>query len=308
MKTSLCITTFNEEKNIRELIDSLLTQSKKADEIIIVDAGSTDNTQKIIKSYSNVRLIISKGVSIAKGRNLAIKNSRYEIIVMTDAGCIADKFWLENITEQFIDKKTDVVAGFYEMTGESNFQNALKPFLGIMPSNFKNNFLPATRSIAFRKKVWEKVCGFDEKFDRAGEDTDFNLKILKNNFIIARNKKATVKWEVPDNLIDAAKKFYFYAKGDAQSKNFLTSHNIKVISIFMRYIIFGLLITFSFISPIFVVFFAFIFTLYLIWSIYKMRKLIKEWQVRKYIVIIQLVSDLSVMLGFLAGGWDILNK
>lgn len=294
MKVSVCITTFNEENSVKKLLDSIKLQTKKPDEIVIVDGGSKDKTIEKIREYKNTKLVISKGASIAKGRNIATKNSSNEIIVMTDAGCIAYKNWIKEITKPFERKETDVVAGFYEMIGKTNFQKALKPFLGIMPENFKDDFLPSTRSIAFRKNVWKKVHGFSEKFDRAGEDTDFDSKIIQNNFLIVRNKKAIVKWEVPDNLKDACLKFFYYARGDAQSAQFYSTHNVKVYTIFARYLIFLIIPD--------------LFILYLLFPIFKFRKYKFDSHIRLWTVIIQIASDLSVMLGFLAGTWVTLNK
>ncbi len=282
MKVSLCITTFNEEKSIGKLLDSISVQTRKPDEIIIVDGGSKDKTVEIIQSYERIRLIISKGASIAKGRNIAVKNAKYPIIAMTDAGCVCEKHWFERIS---LDE--DVTAGFYKMTGNSDFQIALKLFLGIMPEKFDpKSFLPSTRSITFRKSVWKKVGGFNEKLDRAGEDTQFNIQIINHKFQIVRVRNAIVYWEMPNTFFDAAKKFFYYARGDAQM-GITTSHNIRVLTIFLRYIIF------IFIWPLFFV--------YLLFPIWKFRKYNFDWLTRFWTVIIQLISDFSVMLGFIAG-------
>lgn len=287
MKTSLCITVFNEEGSIKKLIESVLLQTRRPDEIIIVDGGSTDKTIEIIKQYKKVKLIVSKRASISKGRNVAIKNSSNEIIVMTDAGCILKKDWLSKITKPFENENTDVVGGFYKMVGASDFQKSLKPYLGVMPENFdKNSFLPSTRSIAFRKKVWKEIHGFDEKFDKAGEDTDFDQKILKHNFRIVREKDAIVDWEVPNNLFSAMKKFFYYSRGDAQSGKFTSKHNIHTLTIFCRYVLFLVF------WPLFIV--------YLIYS---------YWKAGRWGTIIQISSDFAVMAGFLAGlKWVIQNK
>ena len=114
MKTTLICPTYNEEESIEELINSMLNQSKKPDEIIFVDSFSKDKTAEIIKKYSKknkeIKLIQEKS-NISEARNIAIKNSKYEIIVATDASCKLDKYWLEKITEPFLDKSIDVVSG-----------------------------------------------------------------------------------------------------------------------------------------------------------------------------------------------------
>lgn len=309
MKCSVCITVFNEQKSIRVLLDSLIFQSKYPAEIVIVDAGSTDKTIRIIKKYKDIKLFIHKGASIAKGRNLAIKFSKYNTIAMTDAGCVCHKDWLENITKPFGNPKTKIVAGFYHMNGNSNFQKALKLFLGTVPDKYDpKTFLPSARSIAFRKSAWKKVGGFCEKFDRAGEDTDFNIKIINHNIEITKVKKALVDWEVPNNISEAFKKFYYYAKGDIQSKRLFTSHNIKVLTVFVRYLVFLTLIIFSLFFPFTLTIFILLFVLYLVWSILKNKNFVKGWKARLWIAIIQLASDQAVMAGFISGVWDILNK
>ena len=53
MKISLICTTYNEEKSIGKLIESMLNQSRLPDEIIIADSLSTDNTVKIIRSFKS---------------------------------------------------------------------------------------------------------------------------------------------------------------------------------------------------------------------------------------------------------------
>ncbi len=192
MKVSVVITLFNEEKSVAKLLDSLRFQTKRFDEIIIVDGGSRDKTVEIIRHFQKkdkrIRLLIEK-CSRAKGRNIGIDIARNEIIAITDAGCIAHKKWLERITKPLINKEVGVVAGFYKMIGKTAFQRALSTYLGVLPSQFDANYLPSTRSIAFKKELWLKVGGFPEKLTGTAEDTVFNYKIVQSGANIARVKK-----------------------------------------------------------------------------------------------------------------------
>ncbi|MBI1864031.1 glycosyltransferase [Candidatus Woesebacteria bacterium] len=299
MKVSIAITLLNEEKAIKSLLNSLLSQTQNPSEIVIVDAGSTDETIKIIKNSQkknkSIKLFVKKGLNIAQGRNLAIKKSKNEIIAIIDGGCIAKKDWLEKITQPFEDPKIEHVAGFYEMTGESNLQKAAKLFLGVLPQNFKqDNFLPSARSMAFKKSFWKRLGGFEEKFSFAGEDTHFNYKALLNYSNIARQKKAIVYWEVPKSFKSLIRKFFLYAVGDGEmlkiTKKF-NHHSIKIFSIYLRYLIMFLLFPFT----------AILLIIYLFWSINKFSKIKKTWQTTILIPIIQIASDFAVMAGFLYG-------
>lgn len=300
MKVSVCITVLNEGENIERLLFSLLHQTKKPSEIIVVDGGSKDDTLKRVKKYkSRIKFISAKGASIAKGRNIAVAKSKNPIVAITDAGCVVKEDWLEKITRPFTDKKVDVVAGFYHMTGNSPFQKAAMNYLGITPTRFDSKkFLPSARSMAFRRKVWEAVGGFNERLDRAGEDTNFNFKVIDQGFSMKRVKNAIVYWEVPKSLLDAVNKFYFYARGDAQagvlihkSKGF-RSHNIKVLLIFARYIIGLSLFGLYFIKPVFILLPFILLFIYLLWALIKTG----FWG-----VILQISSDIAVMAGFISG-------
>src|SRR3989304_5681633 len=105
MKLSVCITVLNAEGLIAPLLQSILSQSKKPNEIVIVDGGSKDNTVEIIKHFQkknkSIRLLLEKCLR-ARGRNLAVEISNNDIIAMTDAGCIAQKDWLEKITAPLV--------------------------------------------------------------------------------------------------------------------------------------------------------------------------------------------------------------
>ncbi|GFP24349.1 hypothetical protein HKBW3S09_01816, partial [Candidatus Hakubella thermalkaliphila] len=72
-KVSLVTTILNEEKTLPEFIDSLLAQTRRPEEVIVVDGGSKDRTFEILKSYAdrvgNLTVIQSRGANISRGRN-----------------------------------------------------------------------------------------------------------------------------------------------------------------------------------------------------------------------------------------------
>lgn len=302
MNISVCITTLNEEESIAPLLDSLLAQTKKPDQIIIVDAGSADRTIEIIRHYQKkdgrVKLLVEKECSRAKGRNLGVEIAKNGIIAMTDAGCVADKNWLKRLLEPFKTGEVDVSAGFYHMAANNSFEKAESIFLGVQPNNFDITFLPSTRSIAFTKEIWEKVGGFPEKTKGTAEDTLFNLKLVKNEAKIARVKNAIVEWGMPGSIKEFGNKIFEYAKGDAKSKVWffpgkgVTSHNIKALSILFRYIAVVSILVFSLKFPILLPCLTILIFVYLVWAYRKAG----PWG-----PILQVVSDFGVMRGFVKG-------
>lgn len=310
MNISICITTFNEEKSISKLLDSLLAQSLKAADIVIVDGGSKDKTVEIIRHYqkkdNRIKLLVEK-CSRSRGRNLGIEIAKGAVIATTDAGCTAKPNWLKNLTEPFINDQIGAVAGFYTMKGGSDLQKAESKFLGVMPNDFDITFLPSTRSMAFRKTVWEKVGGFPESIDDTAEDTVFNYKLIKNSVKISRVKNAIVEWGMPEDLTEFYFKIRNYAKGDAKSKiwNFpgksLMSHNIKSILILLRYVVGITLLILSIWYPYLLAYLVIGLLIYIIWSFRKVFLEFREVKIAKWGPILQVTSDFAVMAGFLAG-------
>ncbi len=310
MKISICITVLNEEKTIGRMIEALLCQSLKPDEIIIVDGGSKDRTVEIINHYQKkerkIKLLVEKG-SISHGRNTSIELANNEIIALTDAGCTAKKDWLEKITRPFKNEGVNFVAGFYKMTSNTSLQAAAAVFHGVPEARFNPiNFVPSARSMAFRKKVWEEIGGFRENLERAGEDTLFNYQVLKKGYRIIKAKDAIVEWEVPKTLKESIKKFFYYAKGDKQAgiwwhpKQQLASHNIKISLVFLRYLIGLILLILSFRHEALLYLLLILMISYLIWPIWKWKDVVKNWSARLWLPVLQISADLAVMSGTLA--------
>lgn len=325
MNTSICITTLNEEKSIGPLLDALYSQSKKADEIIIVDAGSMDKTLEIINHYpacisyagsiagrqkkaARIILLVEPGCSRAKGRNLGVEIAKSEIIAMTDAGCVPRPDWLKNITLPFETDRVGVSVGFYTMTGVPPVSRAMSVFLGTAPHNFDVSFLPSTRSIAFRKSEWLRIGGFPESSNGTAEDTVFNYKLLKSGVKLARVKSAIVEWGMPVDIKEFFWKVFDYAKGDAKSKIWifpgksLTSHNIKALSVVLRYLIAVILFFYCLIisPPLFVYLFICIFG-YFLWAFRKVFLEKGKVEVAIWGPVLQVVADVAVIGGFISG-------
>jgi len=310
MNISICITALNEEGTIAPLLDSLLNQSKKAQEIVIVDAGSTDKTQEIIRHYQkkhgDIKLLIEK-CSRAKGRNLSIEIAKGDVIAITDAGCVADIDWLKKITAPFVTGRVDVVAGFYKMVSDDSLGKAMSVFLGVMPRKFDVNFLPSTRSIALTKKIWVDVGGFPENVEGTAEDTMFNYKLIKEGIKISRVKDAIVEWGMPKTIKSFQLKIYNYAKGDAKSKLWifpgkgLTSHNIKALFVLLRYMLGTSLLIYSIKFPPLLTYLVILLFAYFYWSFRKIQNSFGDWRVTVWGPILQIASDISVIRGFLSG-------
>jgi len=266
-KISFITTVKNDSEGLKILIESLERQTRLPDEIVVVNGAK-------------------KGLNRSQGRNKAIKKAKGEIIVVSDAGCILVKDWLEKITTPFKNKKVDVVAGFYEPITENIFQECLANY------TCSHYSLPSSRSIAFRKKTWQKVGGYPEKLDYC-EDLIFAERLKKAEMKFVFEPKAVVYWPQRKNLSQTFKQFFNYAEGDAQALYW--PHLRKIGLVFARY---GLGI-WLWIQSWQLGLAALGF--YLAWAIKKNCGRVKHLLVLIYLPLLQIISDLAVMSGAIRG-------
>jgi len=98
-KYSVAIPAYNAEKVISETIDSILSQTIKPQNIIVVDDGSLDNTAEICRSYENVQVIMSPNGGPESARKMAIEACDADCWV---ALCDSDDIWMEDHIERLI--------------------------------------------------------------------------------------------------------------------------------------------------------------------------------------------------------------
>jgi cellulose synthase/poly-beta-1,6-N-acetylglucosamine synthase-like glycosyltransferase len=222
----------------------------------------------------NVLLLRKKNAKISEGRNIAIKNSRAEIICVSDAGCILDKKWIFEIT-RFLqtnnnsssdnksdlsetDRRTSDVAGGYSKPVALSFLEKILSMC-IMPQLKEINaasFMPSSRNLGFKKYAWAEVGGYPENMDY-GEDMKFNFNLKKKGYKILFNPDAIVFWRMRENLSQIFKQFFRYAKGDALGKMYFNRHLIRFSSLIDFLIVIVISIIFSpwfllILAPVFV--------------------------------------------------------
>jgi glycosyltransferase involved in cell wall biosynthesis len=107
MNVSIIMTCLNEEKNIERCLNSLTRQnySNENFEIIVVDGGSSDRTQHIIrefeKKHEKIRMVQKLKKGTASGRNAGVLASNNDYIAFIDADCEAPVDWLSILVEEY---------------------------------------------------------------------------------------------------------------------------------------------------------------------------------------------------------------
>lgn len=218
MKVSIIFTVLNEEKSVRNLLESISKQTKKPDEIVVVDGGSRDRTVETLKGYAKklpIRVFIARGANIAQGRNIAIKHAHGPVIVSTDGGTVHDRNWLKSIVKN-IEEGYDVSSGPFYALPKTRFEEIVSKLFYPNMEKVPDDWPPSSRSAAFTKKAWEKSSGYPEELYTA-EDSVFNyrLKSIGARYKLAKGAKSY--WRPRPTFRKFFKQYFTYAKGNGES-------------------------------------------------------------------------------------------
>jgi glycosyltransferase involved in cell wall biosynthesis len=229
---SVVVTLRNERESIAEFLSGLLNQSRSPDEIILVDGGSTDGTAEWLDEasakHSIVRVYHAPRTTIAQGRNIAISRAKGSLIAVTDAGTWAPGDWLLKLIAPLeIDPHLGVSAGFYRAGGVTLFERCLSTVITPQLSEIEPlSFLPSSRSVAFRKTLWERAGGYPEWL-RHCEDIVFDLELRRHGARMAFVPDAVVTWRARPTLRAFARQYFDYARGDGHAKLWPRRHLIR---------------------------------------------------------------------------------
>lgn len=230
IKVSVIISTYNEEKVIKDCLDSLSKQTFKDMEIIVVDDGSTDKTIEVLSEFRILRQE-HKGPGIA--RNLGVKNAKGEILVFVDADMTFDKDFIANLIKPILSGKT--IGTFSKEEFVLNKQNSWSkcwnlnkglPVDRMHPKNFPDT-QPVFRAIL--KKEFEKTGGFSA----IGYIDDYTLS-EKLGTLATAAPNAIFYHENPESLREVWNQARWIGKSEYKRRKIKNETLMRLISI-VRY-------------------------------------------------------------------------
>ena len=176
---SVIIPVYNAQDGIKRCVDSLLNQSFKNFEIILLNDGSKDNSLNILKEYelkySFVRVIDKQNEGVAVTRNKGILLAEGEYIMFMDNDDFVDSDYLETFYQAIHEKKLDLVIGGYKRV---NQDNQIIFSQDIQQSEWSKYIIMAPWAKVYRTEFLK--TNNLEFFDYGiGEDITFNLAAYK---------------------------------------------------------------------------------------------------------------------------------
>ena len=192
---SIIVPVFNGEKTIQDCLYSLMAQEiSQPYEIICVDNASTDRTSQILEQYQGqIKMFHETKRGPAAARNRGLQNASGEIIAFTDADCVVEKDWLENLVDSLKEPDIGIAAGKIlskqpcnpiEKFGEEIHDHSKAIDVYRPPYAITMNW-------ASRFSVLKESFFFDENFIRC-EDVDLSYRIFQKGYRLVFNPRAIV--------------------------------------------------------------------------------------------------------------------
>jgi glycosyltransferase involved in cell wall biosynthesis len=203
-KISIITPTFNRKDMLETAIKNVMAQDYPNIEHIIVDGGSNDSTQDMIKKYPHVRFISEPDQGMYDALNKGLRISSGEIVGFLNTDDLYADHIFSDIAVKFDDKNIMAVAGcaivFSKVSDRKTeiigrYSPKDKPLLecSTIGSNYFNAWL-------FRKSVFEKIGGFNVDYRIAG-DRDLMLRFALNNLPYIEYDKVVYRYlQHPESL------------------------------------------------------------------------------------------------------------
>jgi rSAM/selenodomain-associated transferase 2 len=184
MKLSIIIPTLNEEEKLPQLLDVLVPLTYTYDEIIVVDAESSDKTISIAKKYG-VKTIVSEKACRAYQMNIGAKHAQGDVFYFVHADVLPPKTFREDV-DVLVKKGVDAACYRFEFD-----KNALMLKFNSWWTRFDFMFCRGGDQTLFvQKNTFNSLDGFDESYTIM-EDFDF-IKRLRKRFRFAIIQKPVV--------------------------------------------------------------------------------------------------------------------
>ena len=228
MKISLIATVLNAEEHIGAFLASIAAQTRRPDEIVIVDGGSTDGTVAALRAADGLTLLEEPGANISRGRNVAIAHAAHEVVAVADADCVYGPGWLAALVAP-IEDGADVSMGWTEPIVDTVLAACVSSLgLPLSPDEVDPaTFMPSARSVAYRRDALEAVGGYPEWL-AIGEDMWVNHRWRERPFDLRFAPEAVAAWRPRASLGAIWTQYAKYARGDAQAGMYPERHALRV--------------------------------------------------------------------------------
>ncbi len=192
MKYSIIIPVFNRPDEVDELLESLMHQTQKDFEVIVVEDGSERTCKEEAEKFGrvmDVKYFFKKNSGPGPSRNYGVERASGEYVIILDSDCVLPEGYLAAVDKELADNPCDAFGG--PDSAHDSFTPVQKAISYSMTSFFTtggirggkkklDKFYPRSFNMGVRRDVYNALGGFSNM--RFGEDIDFSIRIFKGGY------------------------------------------------------------------------------------------------------------------------------
>jgi glycosyltransferase involved in cell wall biosynthesis len=186
MTITAIVCAFNEDRYLSACLHSLLAQTRPADELIVVDNASTDQTSAVARAIPGVRVVDEPDKRLVVAREAARLAAGSELLAYVDADCRVPLQWIERIERRFRDSRVVAVTGpyrYYDWDFAGRALIGAYDMLVAPPTHAVVHHLLGAGAIlyggnfAVRASALTAIGGFDRSIEFHGEHTNLGRRL-----------------------------------------------------------------------------------------------------------------------------------
>lgn len=217
-KVSIVVCSYNGATTIRDTLDALGKLEYPDYEVIVVNDGSTDDTESIALEY-DCQLVSLPNGGLSSARNVGMRQATGEIVAYIDDDAYPDPQWLKYLAYSFLKRDVCGVGGPNLLPPEDGLvaeciSHAPGGPCHVLETDFLAEHIPGC-NMAFRKSALEAVDGFDPQFVTAGDDVDLCWRMIERGWKIGFHPSAVVWHHRRPSLRAYWKQQFGYGKAEA---------------------------------------------------------------------------------------------
>lgn len=204
LNISIIVPVFDRPQELKELLDSMLSQTCQRFEVLVIDDGSVVPCQDIVSIYQSrlaVRYFYKSNSGPGASRNFGMARASGNYFVFVDSDCVLPENYIASVYAALAEQYVDAFGG--PDSGHDGFTLVQRAINYSMTSFWTTGgirgggerfekFHPRSFNMGFSKEVFERTGGFPDKGNLAGEDIELSIGIMEQGFQTALFKDAFV--------------------------------------------------------------------------------------------------------------------
>ncbi len=215
-KISIIISVYNGEKYLKECIESIVNQTYKNLEIIIINDGSNDKSNEIIKIYANkdkrIKLINKENSGVSDSRNIGIEKSTGDYICIVDQDDVLEKMYVEYFLDLITKTDSDIATTpqpnkFYKKIGKYQLDKTFEIISGqeaVIEMLYHKFVIAPWNKMIKRELIFDNNIRFNPNF-YGGEGFAFSIECFQFAKKVVVGKSKVYDYRVGDPNTGASK-------------------------------------------------------------------------------------------------------